>query len=104
MVTMEIKEIKDHLKNLSVEELRDICSFIEYIIETKKLGNIPVGETFKFFNEEYIVTKDSPESNCIDCAFEHKSYDQTCKYLCCSHEYRDDKQNVIFVKKENNNN
>lgn len=30
-------------------------------------------------------------------------YDQHCKYLCCLAKYRDDKQNVIFVKKENNN-
>lgn len=101
---MEIKEIKDHLEKLSIEQLRNIRSFIEDVIESKKLGNIPIRETFKFLNEEYIVEKESPEGNCIDCSFEHKPYDQHCKYLCCLAKYRDDKQNVIFVKKENNNN
>lgn len=100
---MEIKEIKDHLEKLSIEQLRNIRSFIEDVIESKKIGNIPIGETFKFLNEEYIVKKESPEGNCIDCSFEYKAYDQHCKYLCCLAKYRNDKQNVIFVKKENNN-
>lgn len=97
-------EIKDHLKNLSIEELRNICSFIEDIIKSKKLGNIPIGETFKFLNKEYIVKNEQhPIDKCKGCAFDNKPYDQTCKYLCCSNKYRNDKQNVIFVKKDNNN-
>lgn len=100
---MEIKEIKDNLKKLSIDELRNICSFIEDTIESKKLGNIPIGETFKFLNKEYIVKNEAPEGNCEDCAFEYKPYDQTCKYLCCQYKHRHDNQNVIFVEKENNN-
>jgi hypothetical protein len=99
---MEIKEIKDHLKKLSIEELRNIYSFIKDIIESKKLGNIPIGETFKFLDKEYIVEKEFPGGNCIDCSFERKPYAQYCKHLCCLAEYRNDKQNVIFVKKDNN--
>ena len=102
---MEIKEIKDNLEKLSAEELYDIYSFIEDIIESKKLGNIPIGKTFKFLNEEYIVKNEQNSiDNCKGCAFDNKPYDRTCKYLCCSRKYRDDKQSVIFVKKENNNN
>jgi hypothetical protein len=101
---MEIKEIKDHLKNLSIEELRDICSFIEDVIESKKLGNVPIGETFKLFDKEYIVENEQdPIDNCKNCAFDNEPYDHICKHLCCSRKYRNDKQNVIFVKKENNN-
>ena len=34
---MEIKEIKDHLEKSSIEQLRNIRSFIEDVIESKNL-------------------------------------------------------------------
>ena len=98
---MKVEEIKEHLKNLSIEELHDIKSIIRDTIENKKVGNIPIGETFKFFGKEYIVK--SFEQNivnpCVYCAF----CDKACNYLCCSGSDRHDKQHVIFVEKENNN-
>jgi hypothetical protein len=96
---MEIKEIKNHLEKLSIEELNDIESFIEYTKETKKLGNIPVGETFEFFDGEEYIVENERGGNCDDCAFEFQYYKHTCKHLCCNSKYRNDKQNVIFVKK-----
>jgi hypothetical protein len=99
---MEIKEIKEHLEKLSIEELNDIESFIEDTKESKKLGNIPVGETFEFFDgEEYIVENRQPGCDCDCCAFSDKSYKRTCRYLCCNSKYRNDKQSVIFVRKIN---
>jgi hypothetical protein len=97
---MKIEEIKNYLEKLSIEELNDIESFIEDIKESKKLGNIPVGETFEFFDgEEYIVENEQPGGDCGGCAFEDRYYDRTCVYLCCSREYRNDNQSVIFVRK-----
>lgn len=97
---MKIEEIKNHLEKLSTEELNDIESFIEDTKESKKLGNIPVGETFEFFDgEEYIVENEQPGCDCDGCAFNDKHYDRTCKYLCCNSKYRNDNQSVIFIKK-----
>lgn len=97
---MVIKEIKERLEKLSIEELYDINSFIECLIESKKLGNIPVGETFEFLGEEFIVNAAKNSVNpCICCAFYNEYYKDTCTHLCCSSEYRHDKRDVIFVKK-----
>ena len=98
---MEIKEIKDCLEKLSIEELTDIYSFIDNILKTKKIGDIPIGETFNFFNEEYIVENEHIEGECENCAFDKIGYGEYCKHLCCTRSSRHDKQHVIFVKKIN---
>lgn len=99
---MVIKEIKERLEKLSIEELHDINSFIEDKIESKNLGNIPVGETFEFLGEEFIVNAAKKTVNpCVGCAFYNIHYKDTCTHLCCSSGYRHDKRDVIFVKKDN---
>lgn len=100
---MKTEEIKKHLKDLSIEELHNINRFIEYLIETKNVGNIPVGETFKFLGKEYVVKPIKDNKVCKDCVFLGEDIYRTCKRLCCLATYRYDNQNVIFVEKENNN-
>lgn len=98
---MEIKEIKEHLEKLSIEEQHDIYHFVENLIGVKRFGNVPIGETFEFLDyKEYIVKIRQPECHCEGCVFDDTHYDQTCKYLCCSAKYRDDNQSVIFVTKD----
>lgn len=96
---MKIKEIKEHLEKLSIEELNGIVSFIEDTKESKKHGNIPIGETFEFFDGEEYIVENERGGDCDGCVFEDKYYKHTCRYLCCNSKYRNDKQNVIFVKK-----
>jgi hypothetical protein len=98
---MKIKELQNCLKKLSIEELREIYSFIDNILEPKELGNIPIGETFEFDGEEYLVrgVKTNLVNPCAECAFCGSDYDEGCKFLYCDSVRRDDNQSVVFIKK-----
>lgn len=98
---MKIKELQNCLEKLSIEELREIYSFIDNILEPKEIGNIPIGETFKFDGKEYRVrgVKTNLENPCAECAFCGSDFDEGCKFLYCDSSRRDDKQSVVFIKK-----
>lgn len=101
-------KIKDRLEKLSIEELNDIKSFIEDTKESKKLGNIPVGETFEFEGKKYIVKEvgnfelsllleQTITSACELCAFEGSG---VCSQLfCCVSFQRCDNISVYFIEK-----